>query len=149
MIRQALAHEAAEVRGVVLSAYQRYVAVIGTMPGPMLDDYAMRIAADQVWVLEEAGEVVGVLVLEERPNLFLLDNIALRPDRQGLGLGRLLLDFAEAEAERRGWDTITLYTHALMAENIAIYTGRGYAQTARRTENGFDRIYMQRRLGRR
>jgi GNAT superfamily N-acetyltransferase len=147
MIRKARAEDAGLVRDVVLAAYERYVAVIGTPPGPMLDDYPARIAADQVWVLRDANGIAGVLVLEDGPNCFLLDNIAVMPDRQGRGFGRLLLDFSEAEAARCGWDTITLYTNALMVENIVIYTARGYVERERRTEKGFDRVYMEKQLG--
>ncbi len=146
MIRPARSAEAAAVRDVVLAAYERYVAVIGTQPGPMLDDYNARIAAGQAWVLEVANEIAGVLVLEDGPDCFLLDNIAIRPDRQGIGYGRQLMDFAEAQAARRGWQAVTLYTNALMTENIAIYTKRGYTQQDRRTEKGFDRIYMTKSL---
>jgi GNAT superfamily N-acetyltransferase len=146
MIRKAQAGEAEAVRGVVLSAYERYVAVIGRAPGPMLDDHALRIAADQVWVLEEADGIAGVLVLEDGPAGFLLDNIAVRPDRQGRGFGRSLLDFAEAKAARCGCDSISLYTNALMVENIAIYTARGYRERKRRREKGFERVYMEKRL---
>lgn len=146
MIRLALAHEAAAVRGVVLSSYRHWVAVIGTEPGPMSDDYARRVDRGQVWVLDEADEIVGVLVLEQGPDGFLLDNVAVRTDRQGLGHGRALLDFAEAEAARRGRDSITLYTHALMVGNIAIYAARGYVERERRREKGFDRVYMEKRL---
>ncbi len=147
MIRKARAEDAGRVRNVVLAAYERYVAVMGTPPGPMLDDYPARIAADQVWVLQDANGIAGVLVLEDGPNCFLLDNIAVMPDRQGRGFGRLLLDFSEAEAARCGWDTITLYTNALMVENIVIYTARGYVERERRTEKGFDRVYMEKQLG--
>ena len=70
-----------------------------------------------------------MLVLEEQADCFLLDNIAVAPDRQGLGYGRKLLDFAEAQAHRAGWNDITLYTNALMTDNIAIYQGRGYVDT--------------------
>ena len=146
MIRPARSAEAAAVRNVVLAAYERYVAVIGTQPGPMLDDYNARIAAGQAWVLEVANEIAGVLVLEDGPDCFLLDNIAIRPDRQGIGYGRQLMDFAEAQAARRGWQAVTLYTNALMTKNIAIYTKRGYTQQDRRTEKGFDRIYMTKAL---
>lgn len=146
MIRPARPAEAAAVRDVVLLAYQRYIAVIGTQPGPMLDDYNARIAAGQAWVLEDASAIAGVLVLEDGPDCFLLDNIAIRPDRQGSGYGRQLMDFAEAQAARRGWQAVTLYTNALMTENIAIYTKRGYIQQGRRTEKGFDRIYMMKSL---
>jgi GNAT superfamily N-acetyltransferase len=146
MIRRARADEADAVRKVVFAAYQRYVAVIGTEPGPMLDDYAVRIAAGQVWLLRDADGIAGVLVLEDGPDRLLLDNIAVPPERQGNGLGRLLLDFAEAEAVRRGWNAITLYTHVRMVENIAIYAGRGYVERDRRSEKGFDRVYMEKKL---
>jgi len=107
VIRQAVAGEAVAVRDLVLAAYQRHIPVIGGSPGPMLDDFATRIARDRAWMLDEAGEIEGVLVLQDLADAFLLDNIAVRPDRQRLGHGRRLLDFAEAEAGRRGWETIT------------------------------------------
>ena len=146
MIRQAHAHEAIAVRDIVLAAYQRYVAIMGTQPGPMLDDYAMRIARKQCWVLDEGGVIAGLLVLEDAPGHLLLDNIAVRPDRQGFGYGRKLLDFAESEAARRGCAAILLYTNERMVDNIAIYAARGYVVRERRREKGFDRVYMEKRL---
>lgn len=146
MIRPARPEEADTVRQVVLAAYQHYVAAIGRAPAPMLDDYPARIAANQAWVLEDAGGIAGVLILEDGPDCFLLDNIAVRPDRQGSGFGRRLLDFAEAQAARAGWNAIELYTNALMTQNIAIYTARGYREKERRAEKGFSRVYMQKTL---
>src|ERR1700761_4883208 len=146
MIRKARVGEAAAVRDLVRAAYQHYVPVIGREPAPMVDDYPVRIAAGQTWVLEDAQGLAGVLVLEDGSDCFLLDNIAVQPDRQGQGLGRVLLDFTEAEAKRCGWHAVTLYTNALMVQNIAIYTSRGYVETDRRTEKGFERVYMEKRL---
>lgn len=146
MIRSARAGEDAAVRDVVHAAYRHYIERIGKPPGPMLDDYARRIADAQAWVLEDAGQIVGILVLEETPGSFLLDNIAVLPERQGKGDGRRLLQFAEAEARRRGFTEIHLYTHALMTENIALYRRIGYAETHRITEKGYDRIYMTKHL---
>ena len=134
MIRNGRPDEADAARDVVIAAYQHYVPVIGREPAPMLDDYAARIAAGQVWVLEDALGLAGVLVLEDGPDCFMLENIAVSPDRQGRGFGRQLLDFAEAEATRCGWTAVTLYTNALMTTNIAIYTARGYVETGRVTE---------------
>jgi GNAT superfamily N-acetyltransferase len=145
-IRKARIDEADAAREIVLAAYQQYVAMIGSPPGPMLDDYGARVRAQQLWVLEDRDTLAGILVLEDGPDCFLLDNIAVRPDRQGHGLGRLLLDFAEQECARCGWDTITLYTNALMENNIRIYAARGYVERERRTEKGFDRVYMEKRL---
>jgi ribosomal protein S18 acetylase RimI-like enzyme len=122
------------------------VARIGKPPGPMLDDYAARIAQGQAWVLEEAGRILGMLVLDAQADGFLLDNIAVRPECQGGGHGRTLMAFAETEARRRGWHEIRLYTHVLMTENQALYRRLGYVETGRVTEKGFERVYMAKRL---
>ena len=121
MIRKASTSDADRVGSVAASAYAHYVPRIGKPPGPMLDDYPQRIADKQTWVLEDAGRIVGILVLEETSSGLLLDNIAVLPACQGKGFGRRLFEFAEAEARRRGSPEILLYTHALMTENIALY----------------------------
>jgi len=146
MIRPAQAHEPETVRQIVHAAYELYIPRIGKPPGPMLDDYARRIADHQTWILEDAGRVVGVLVLEEGPDGFLLDNIAVHPEYQGKGYGRALIGFAEAEAKRRGFMEIRLYTHVLMTENIALYRHVGFVETHRVTEKGYDRVYMAKPL---
>jgi len=147
IIRAAAVDEAEAVRVIVDAAYRPYIPRIGKPPGPMLDDYAARIANDQVWVILADAGIVGVIVLEETGDAFLLDNIAIAPDQQGKGYGRLLLEFAEAQAVDRGWGEVKLYTNALMTENISLYRRIGYVETARVTERGFDRVYMMKRLG--
>ena len=62
MIRRAIASEADAVRDLVRAAYQHYVPIIGIEPAPMTDDYAKRIADEQVWVLvadADAGRRAG------------------------------------------------------------------------------------------
>jgi ribosomal protein S18 acetylase RimI-like enzyme len=146
VIRGATPEEADVVRDVVHTAYRHYIARIGKPPGPMLDDYAQRIAAGQTWVLEDAGKIVGILVLETGQHGFLLDNIAVLPGCQGKGHGRALMEFAEAEALRCGFREISLYTHALMSENLALYRRVGFVETHRVSEKGYDRVYMTKRL---
>jgi ribosomal protein S18 acetylase RimI-like enzyme len=146
MIRPARPGEAEALRDVVHAAYRHYIPRIGKPPGPMLDDYAARIADGQAWVLEAAGRIAGILVLEETPEGFLLDNIAVAPEGQGKGYGRALIEFAEAEARRRGFVEIRLYTHELMTENIALYTRIGFVETHRISEKGYDRVYMTKQL---
>jgi GNAT superfamily N-acetyltransferase len=146
IIRIASTADAATVRAIVDAAYGSYIPRIGKPPGPMLDDYAKRTADGQVWILAGASDIIGILVLQETADGLLLDNIAVAPGHQGKGHGRTLLDFAEAEAKRRGWNEIHLYTHALMTENIALYSRIGYVETKRVTEQGFDRVYMTKRL---
>jgi GNAT superfamily N-acetyltransferase len=146
VIRLAVATDAEPVRGVVDTAYGHYIGRIGKPPGPMLDDYATRIADRQVWVLEHDGRIAGILVLKQGPHGLLLDNIAVLPRWQGRGFGRALIGFAEAETRRRGFGEIHLYTHALMSENIALYRHIGFVETHRVSEKGYNRVYMTKRL---
>jgi GNAT superfamily N-acetyltransferase len=147
VIRRAQSEDRAAVEAIVRDAYAVYIERIGKPPGPMLDDYAALIADGAVNVLEEAGgAIAAIIVLLPQPDHLLLDNIAVRPDRQGSGLGRRLIAFAEAEAWRLGHAELRLYTHERMTENIALYTRLGFVETGRGREAGYDRVFMTKRL---
>jgi len=113
----------------------------------MLEDYSDVIAWHRVFVAEDMGRIVGVIVLITEGGQALLDNVAVHPDTQGRGLGRRLIAFAENEARRLGFPAIELYTHQLMAENQALYARLGYREFDRRTEKGYPRVYMRKALG--
>ena len=134
------------VAACVHAAYRHYLARIGRPPGPMTDDYAQVIRARRVTVAESAGRVVGVLVLALTPEGFLLENVAVDPSLRGTGLGRTLLELAEAEARRAGFESIYLYTHEKMSENRALYAKIGYVEYDRRFEQGLARVYMRKSL---
>ena len=131
---------------IVDQAYRHYIVRIGKPPGPMLDDYAARVSEGVVWVLEEGAEMAAIIVLLPAPNYLLLDNIAVSPARQGLGLGRRLLAFAEDEALRRSYREIRLYTHETMVENQRLYASIGYEEAGRGSEAGYDRVFMRKQL---
>ena len=145
-IRAATAVDVPAIADIVDQAYRYYIDRIGKPPGPMLDDYAARVSEGTVWVLEEEAVIAAIIVLLPAPHYLLLDNIAVSPARQGLGLGRRLLTFAEAEALRRGYREIRLYTHQTMVENQRLYASIGYQETGRGTEAGFDRVFMRKPL---
>lgn len=148
VIRPARASDAATLADIVAQAYDHYVARIGRPPGPMLDDYAVRIAAGQAHVALSGDAILGLIVLEPCPDgALLLDNVAVLPKAQGSGVGRALVLFAEAETLRRGGTVLRLYTHERMVENIALYSRLGFVETGRVTEKGFARVYMEKSLG--
>jgi glucose-1-phosphatase len=134
------------VAACVHAAYRHYVERIGTLPGPMTDDYAEVIRERRVTVAESGGRIVGVLVLAVTQEGFLLENVAVDPSRRGAGLGRTLLELAEAEARRAGFDAIYLYTHEKMIENRALYARIGYVEYDRRFEKGLARVYLRKPL---
>jgi GNAT superfamily N-acetyltransferase len=142
-VRRATAADVPAIERIVHDAYAKYIARIGRKPGPMLDDYAARVEAGEVSVCADGNEVAGILVLEPASDHLLLDNIAVAPDWQGRGVGRLLLDFADSEARRAGHAELRLYTHVLMHENIALYSRLGWQETGRGEQAGFQRVFMR------
>ena len=145
-LRRATTVDTPAVTDLVHSAYEKYVSRIGKPPGPMLQDYEQVLRQHDVYVLEDGGTIVGLLVLEWHDGGLTLDNVAVHPDYQGRGLGRRLLELAEAEARRAGLSSISLYTHELMTENIALYGRIGYVETERREDDGYRRVFMRKDL---
>ena len=146
VVRKATPTDIATIEQIVECAYTKYVSRIGRKPGPMLDHYGARVAEGAVWVCEDERGIGGLVVLLDKPDHLLLDNIAVAPERQGEGLGSCLLRFAEAEARRRGHREIRLYTHVAMHENLAMYAKLGWEEYARGKQAGFSRVFMRRSL---
>jgi ribosomal protein S18 acetylase RimI-like enzyme len=146
-LRFAIGADVPRVATLVNSAYGHYIERIGMLPRPMTDDYAQLIANQRVTVAETHGTIVGVIVLATSDERFLIDNVAVDPSHRGKGLGRALLEFAEAEARRAGFDSIYLYTHEMMTENLAIYKRLGYVEYDRRSQGEFSLVYMRKHLG--
>ena len=109
----------------------------------MLDDYAALIAQHCAYVAELHGASVGILILIPQTNSMLLDNVAVAPEAQGIGLGRQMLSFAESRARDAGYRVIELFTNEAMVENIKLYSRLGYVETDRKEEHGLRRVYMR------
>ena len=116
----------------------------------MLVDYREAFAAHDFFVIDGAKGpgLIGVIELVSGVDHLLIENVAVDPTRQGEGLGRQLLAFAENEARNRNLGLLRLYTNALMAENIAFYLKRGFRETERRMLTNMDAtvVYMEKRV---
>jgi ribosomal protein S18 acetylase RimI-like enzyme len=145
--RSASGEDVPKVTALVNAAYGHYIERIGMVPRPMTDDYAEVIKNYQVTVAESRQTIVGVIVLTVTDEGFLIDNVAVDPAYRGKGLGKALLAFAEAEARRAGFDSIYLYTHEKMTENIELYARIGYVEYDRRSQGEFSLVYMRKQLG--
>lgn len=145
-IRPARAEDAPAITECVAAAYRHYITRLGKPPGPMLDDYKEVIQQHRVLVLIDGAKILGVLVLIPQTQSLLVDNVAVHPGYQNRGLGRKLMALAEEEARRLGFTTVTLYTNERMTENIELYKKLGYRKTERKTEQGYQRVYMRKAL---
>lgn len=145
-IRPADTADTAVIDEIVQRAYRHYVSRIGRRPGPMDEDYSLKVAQGLVSVAEAGGEIVGLIVLAQEPDHLLVENVAVAPEHQRQGIGRALLAFAETVAGEAGTPTLRLYTHAAMTENLALYPRLGYVETHRRNDDGFERVFLEKRL---
>jgi GNAT superfamily N-acetyltransferase len=147
-IRLAVASDVPAVRGCAEAAYARYVAAIGRRPAPMETDFVAAIVAGQIHVAEVEGAVAGYLHIIPAGDELLLDAVAVLPGFAGKGIGKALIRFAEDEARRLGLGWVRLYTNAKMVENVAIYPHLGYVETGRRRDEGYDRVFFEKRIPR-
>ncbi|MDQ3759634.1 MAG: GNAT family N-acetyltransferase [Actinomycetota bacterium] len=129
------------------AAYGHYVERLGGPPRPMTDDYAEIVQRQAVIVAERGGQLVGMIVLGVGDDGFALDNVAVDPAHQGNGIGKVLLERAEQEARQAGFDSIYLYTHEKMSENLALYSRLGYAEFDRRQHGAACLVYLRKTLG--
>lgn len=146
MIRQAQASDEPEIRDCAEQAYARYVPSIGRKPAPMVADFAAQIAAGEVWVATDERNVFqGFIAFYEEDGHILLENVAVLPRAAGHGVGKALIGFCEDAARQRGMN-VHLYTNEKMTENLSIYPRLGYVEVGRRSEDGFNRVYFEKKI---
>jgi GNAT superfamily N-acetyltransferase len=130
----------------VAAAYAPYLPRIGRPPAPVTADYDAAVDSGEVWVAARDDMVIGLLVLKVGPDHLLVENIAVDPSAQGTGIGARLLALADEQAGQLGLTEIRLHTNAAMTENLSYYPRRGYAETHRGEQDGFQRVYFSKEL---
>ena len=146
MVRTAVMRDLRRIQDIIRAAYEPYEQRIGRKPAPVFADYEALIRDQHAFVAEDQRKVCGVIVLIAGGASLLLQNVAVDPTRQRLGVGTILLEFAERVAIDLGYNSIDLYTNELMTENIRLYSRRGYRETHRKEDDGFRRVYMSKQL---
>jgi len=145
-LRRASPRDAAAVRDLTRRAYAPWRDLIGREPLPMAADHAAAIRDHVVDLAERAGELLGVVEMIPRDGDLLVENLAVAPPAQGLGLGTRLLAHAEAEARGRTLSALRLYTNARFEANLRFYARRGYVEERREAFAGGFVVHMVRRL---
>jgi ribosomal protein S18 acetylase RimI-like enzyme len=146
-LRPATEDDVPRLSELVRTAYAHYIERLGEPPRPMTDDYAEVVRTQRVIVAERGGEIVGLVVLGVGDEGFFVDNVAVDPSHQGQGVGKALLEHAEIAARDAGFDSIYLYTHERLVENLALYARIGYVEYDRRLHAGARIVYLRKTLG--
>jgi ribosomal protein S18 acetylase RimI-like enzyme len=143
-LRPAAPSDADRLWRIAQAAYSPYVSRMDRRPAPMSADYGEAIRRGRALVLvDEAERVLGFVIHFAHRNSWFVENLAVDPNAQGGGVGSRLLRAAEDAARAAGAQRVLLYTNVVMAENVAFYEGRGYRQTMRMQDGGYDRLYFE------
>lgn len=131
-MRRAEARDLATVNELTRRAYEHYIPILGGEPWPMIVAYAPRIAAGEVWLVDEGDEAAALIAVEDHGDHLHIFSVAVLPEHQSKGIGRELLAFAETLARDLDRPALTLCTNEKMTRNIGIYQRFGFAESGRR-----------------
>jgi GNAT superfamily N-acetyltransferase len=131
-LRRAQPTDAKAIRALTRAAYASWVPHIGREPKPMTADDERAVVEHIIELWEEAGELLALIEVIPEVDFLPVENIAVRPDRQGRG-GEKLLHHAEQFARSLGFNKVQLYTNSAFEANLQFYARRGYQEFQRVT----------------
>ncbi|KAH7242088.1 acyl-CoA N-acyltransferase [Fusarium tricinctum] len=149
-LSRAKAEDVPAIENIVKKAYTMYIERIGKPPAPMTADYTELLVSHDVFVLTltSTNDIVGSIVLREdhSSNSIKINNLVVDTAAQGRGFGGSLMRYAEAFAKLRSRPALTLFTNAMMYENLALYPKMGFKEIERKSEDGYQRVYFRKEL---
>lgn len=145
-IRPARAADADAIGALTRRAYRPWIALTGRAPLPMRVDYREAIQVHHFSVLENDGELVGVIETATEGDALVIVNVAVDPGSQSRGVGRQLMAHAEQMARSGGLTRTRLYTNKLFARNLELYASLGYEVEREEVLNGGIAVHMSKQL---
>ena len=91
----------------------------------------------RLWLIVTEGSILGYLVFtfgysfEHGGRFGLLDEFFLKPEARQKGIGKLVMDFINEEAQKLGIGVILLEVEQHNAAGIMLYTKKGYKDNGR------------------
>ena len=117
-------------------------------PSTRPDTTAFAPPAGRLLLALVDGEPVGATALKRLDDdTGELKRMFVRPVGRGLGVGRLLLEAAEAAAVEIGYSVIRLDTRSELTEAARLYERSGYVRIERYNENPTANSFWEKRLG--
>jgi GNAT superfamily N-acetyltransferase len=146
--RPAEPSDAAAIRDIVRAAYTKWVPLIGREPLPMRADYDKAVAEHPFDLVIANGSIVGMIETMLADDHLWVENVCVAPDAQGKGIGRLLLERAEAKALEAGRPELRLLTNAAFEANVSLYKRFGYVVDREEPFMNGVTVYMSKKLTR-
>lgn len=140
--------DAGEVLTVQRAAFVSEAAIYGSVDMPPLTQTLAELEAElrseSGFVARMDGRLVGAIRFVERDGMLLIGRIAIAPDMQGEGIGRMLLQAAEDASTA---DVAELFTGSLSEANLRLYEACGYEEHERIPDgDGTAQVFLRKRL---
>jgi ribosomal protein S18 acetylase RimI-like enzyme len=145
-LQRAIPADAPAVRQLVREAYAKWVPVLGREPMPMRADYDLAVREHEVDLAYVGAELAGLIEVIVHADHLFIENVAVSPGHQGLGLGRYLMGHAEGRAKVLGLSRLCLLTAHVMEPNIRLYSSIGYQVDRTEPFMGGFTVYMSKDL---
>jgi len=104
-----------------------------------LDDIAETAASGGVFGAFDGEDLVGCMFVRPDDDALYVGKLAVDPAHQGRGIGRLLMNEAEAQAARRDFSALRLQTRVELTRNHHAFAQLGFVKTAESAHDGYDR----------
>jgi GNAT superfamily N-acetyltransferase len=136
---------------IVRKSFDQYCKAIGINTIEALQESEQDVLDDMlykhVYLAYWDAELVGSMRLEMKKEKAVLSRFAILPDYQGLGIGRVLLSFAEKTAASLGIGSIELYSAVENTKLRYLYTSQGYRIASIDDSKGYQRGLFQKSIG--
>lgn len=94
-----------------------------------------------IYRADDDGALLGCVNLHQKPRGLYLGMLTVAPDRQGEGIGKILLNAAEAHARQRGCSCIFMTVFSTRQELLDWYIRHGYHLTGETQDYPFNPAY--------
>lgn len=134
VVRLAAANEAVEIAAVLHAAFVEYESLYTreafASTTPEAAEVQRRMAEGPVWVALLEERVVGTLAAVAKNTGLYLRGMGILPEARATGLGKLLLETAEAFARENGLERLYLSTTPFLERAIRLYESFGFKRTS-------------------
>ena len=146
-LRRATLADAKTIRDITRAAYEKWVPLIGREPKPMTINYDKAVIDHRIDLYESDGEAIALIEVVLHEQHLLIENIAVLPERQGEGIGDMLLNHCENIARSLHLVELRLYTNAAFVSNIEYYKRHEFHEFAREPlASGGEIVYMKKMI---
>lgn len=146
MIRHARTSDLHQLRYLAQTAFAPYAIRTRGKREPLSADLRQLVERDEVSVYIVENAVRGFVCYRiDGPDVH-IEALAVGAKYRRRGVGRQLLDHADRAGLRAHCRRAIFYTNAQMFENIAYFRAKGFQETDRRLQDGFERVVLERYL---